>query len=164
MAYKLHISAYFHCIFFAYLTNAVHIIAYLMHISCILLVCFWHIFCIHFCIFDEYSLYNCILFTYLLNITAYYLHIYCIAGIFLAYIRVFCLSFRSSVFSPWAFAVRLWFINFCAREKIHSISFNFQLPIADTIHFPSHAGHSQATATSTPEISTAQTRTYESHP
>ena len=33
---KLHISAYFHCIFFAYLTNTVNIFAYFLHI-CILL-------------------------------------------------------------------------------------------------------------------------------
>ena len=34
---KLHISAYFHRIFIAYLTNTVYIIAYFLHISCILL-------------------------------------------------------------------------------------------------------------------------------
>ena len=33
---KLHISAYFHCTFFAYLTNTVYIFAYFLHISCIL--------------------------------------------------------------------------------------------------------------------------------
>ena len=34
---KLHISAYFHCMIFAYLANAVYIFAYFVHISCILL-------------------------------------------------------------------------------------------------------------------------------
>ena len=35
---KLHISAYFHCIFIAYLTNTVYKFAYFLHISCIFLV------------------------------------------------------------------------------------------------------------------------------
>ena len=34
---KLHICAYFHCTFFAFSINAVYIIAYFLHISCILL-------------------------------------------------------------------------------------------------------------------------------
>ena len=46
---KLHISAYFHCIFFAYLTNTVYIFAYFVHIYCIFLA--------YNCIFLAY---NCI--------------------------------------------------------------------------------------------------------
>ena len=34
---KLNIFVYFHCMIFAYLTNAVYIFAYFVHISCILL-------------------------------------------------------------------------------------------------------------------------------
>ena len=100
----MHISSYFYCIFFAYSTNTVYIIAYFLHISCILLaytcifkgclvqVCngieleritaynmhiqtyFWHIPCISFAFFTN-TVYSCAYFVHFLHITAYSLHI-----------------------------------------------------------------------------------------
>ena len=64
---KLHFSAYFHCIFFAYSssTTTVYIIAYFLHISCISLA--------YTCIFKAN---NCILFKHISGIFhAYLMHI-----------------------------------------------------------------------------------------
>ena len=85
---KLHISAYFHCIFFAYLTNTVYIFAYFLHISWLYL----HIFSIYLhitCIFKHISGIFCAYFLNIWLIQSIYLHIFCISEayncIFMAY-------------------------------------------------------------------------------
>ena len=65
---KLHISPYFHCIFFAYSINTVYIFAYFLQIFCISLAADnWHI-------PANFS----ILPAYLCIFLAYFVHIFCI--------------------------------------------------------------------------------------
>ena len=84
----LHISAYFHCIFFAYLTNTVYIFAYydLLHISCILLA-IPAFFLAYICLLPAYFWHiSGIFFTYLTNTVCIFAYFFCILKHIIAYL------------------------------------------------------------------------------